>query len=284
MAQWGNTDDAANSVLWGVTGFNGAPNTSNRTAFYGNVTEGAWITGVAVGQFAADTTELGVGNGPVSQVIITDAGTGYNSTSYSAITGGGGSSANVTFGATLGKLTSATINNGGSSYESNPTITIQAPPLRVFNGNTAVTSNSTTGAFIAFASANSIFSVGDEVRYAGNATSTPVTLSENRSYYIAFANTTGWKLADYAGGANINFAAASGDNTTAGDATLQGTTATAVAVVGGASNKGISHAGWVVRKVGTGGRAGRVQYETLVAMGSLANDGSDDTILPDSNT
>ena len=30
-----------------------------------------------------------------------------------------------------------------------------------------------------------------------------------------------------------------------------------------------AHAGWVLRTEGTGGRAGRVQYETLVAMGSL---------------
>lgn len=40
------------------------------------------------------------------------------------------------------------------------------------------------------------------------------------------------------------------------------------------------HAGWVLRKEGTGGRAGRVQYETLVAMGSMTGDG-EDTILPD---
>jgi hypothetical protein len=30
-----------------------------------------------------------------------------------------------------------------------------------------------------------------------------------------------------------------------------------------------AHAGWVIRTEGSGGRAGRVQYETLVAMGSL---------------
>jgi hypothetical protein len=56
--------------------------------------------------------------------------------------------------------------------------------------------------------------------------------------------------------------------------------------------KGIPHAGWVLRTEGTGGRAGRVQYETLVAMGSLGStntafgtaasvpDASDDAILP----
>lgn len=41
------------------------------------------------------------------------------------------------------------------------------------------------------------------------------------------------------------------------------------------------HAGWNIRKVGTGGRAGRIQVETLVAMGSVYGDGSDDTFYPD---
>ena len=39
--------------------------------------------------------------------------------------------------------------------------------------------------------------------------------------------------------------------------------------LGGGANKGVAHAGWVLRTEGSGGRAGRVQYETLVAMGSL---------------
>ena len=41
------------------------------------------------------------------------------------------------------------------------------------------------------------------------------------------------------------------------------------------------HAGWVLRKTGSGGRAGRVHVETLVAMGSMTGDGSDDTPYPD---
>lgn len=40
------------------------------------------------------------------------------------------------------------------------------------------------------------------------------------------------------------------------------------------------HAGWVLRKVGTGLRAGRVTYETLVAMGSMSGD-AEDTTFPD---
>ena len=40
------------------------------------------------------------------------------------------------------------------------------------------------------------------------------------------------------------------------------------------------HAGWVLRTEGSGGRAGRVQYETLVAMGSMTGDG-EDSVFPD---
>lgn len=34
----------------------------------------------------------------------------------------------------------------------------------------------------------------------------------------------------------------------------------------------IAHTGWVLRTAGTGGRAGRVHYETLVAGGSITGD------------
>lgn len=55
---------------------------------------------------------------------------------------------------------------------------------------------------------------------------------------------------------------------------------------------GIPHSGWVLRTVGTGGRAGRVQYEVLSAMSSLGStntaygtpavvpDAGDDAVLP----
>ena len=49
-----------------------------------------------------------------------------------------------------------------------------------------------------------------------------------------------------------------------------------------AGNRGHApHSGWVLRKEGTGLRAGRITYETLVAMGSISTDGSDDTWFPD---
>ena len=61
--------------------------------------------------------------------------------------------------------------------------------------------------------------------------------------------------------------------------------ATAVASLGagvdGSTGTTLTHAGWVRRTVGTGGRAGRVQQEVLVAMGSITGDQSDDIQYPD---
>jgi len=46
----------------------------------------------------------------------------------------------------------------------------------------------------------------------------------------------------------------------------------------------VTHAGWVLRTEGQGGRAGRVQYETLVAMSSITgDDNKDESIFPEDN-
>jgi len=282
MAQWGKTDIYTNSVSWAVAGFNKTANTgagSNQQAFYNNVTPDAFVQNITAGQFGVDTTEIGVGSGAVAQVTITNAGTGYGATINSVITGGGGTGANVGFSATVGKLTSSTINNGGSSYETNPTVTIPAPPATTFNANSAVTAGTGGGAnsTIALSSAAS-FAANDAVTYTVAAGNTAISgLTSGTKYYIQFANATVVALSSAPGGSRITLT----KGLTQTGHTLQGDTATAVAVVGGAFNKGVSHAGWVVRTVGSGGRAGRVQYETLVAMGTITSDGSDDTVLPD---
>jgi hypothetical protein len=57
MANWGNTDDAANSVLWATTQAKLTPNTVNQTALYGNTTADAFITGETLGQFGVSGGE-----------------------------------------------------------------------------------------------------------------------------------------------------------------------------------------------------------------------------------
>lgn len=57
MAQWGNTDDAANSTNYAAAQVKLTPNTVNQTALFGNTTQDAFITGVAVGQFGVSEAE-----------------------------------------------------------------------------------------------------------------------------------------------------------------------------------------------------------------------------------
>jgi len=58
MAQWGNTDDAANSVIWASESVNQPANTANRNALFGNTTANAYFDGVTVGQYGVDTDEM----------------------------------------------------------------------------------------------------------------------------------------------------------------------------------------------------------------------------------
>jgi hypothetical protein len=57
MAQWGNTDDAANSVLWAAAQLKVPANTDNQTALFGNTTADAFITGATIGQYGVDAAE-----------------------------------------------------------------------------------------------------------------------------------------------------------------------------------------------------------------------------------
>jgi len=323
MSQWGRNDKSV-TVTTSTTKetSNGAPigvytlvkggggatahqgNTNGTRAntdknLFGNTTVGAFIPGVAVGVFGVDVNEAaGVVGGPIAETYLTYAGTGYGpskpTVTITATNGGTSGVVNTnvitTSGANRGRITALNIQTGGSGYITNPTMTIAAPPLLIFNGNTAVNA---TNDIITITSANSKFQVGDGITYAGNVTSTPTGLTDSTKYYVSFANTTVLALSTTVGGANVNIGKASGDGTTAGGATLRGETATGYVVSGGNKGTGITHAGWVLRTEGTGGRAGRVQHEVLVAMGSLGKqsaaygtaattaDASDDSILPD---
>jgi hypothetical protein len=118
---------------------------------------------------------------------------------------------------------------------------------------------------------------GDTVTYSVAESNTNITeLSNNASYFVVGANTVGVKLSATSGGNAIVLTPGISET----GHSLTGQTATAAAVVSYAG-RGVPHAGWVLRTVGTGGRAGRVQYETLVAMGSITGD-SDDTVFKDS--
>lgn len=276
MSQWGSSDAASNSVIWAPANKKQAPTRTNANLMYGNTTSNAYGDGQIVSMLAVDRIESGVGAGGIIRINITNAGSGYSANATVTISGGGGDDGAANTTVTIGKVTAVSIANAGSSYETNPTVVIAAPTAVTFNGNSAISNTADT---IAITTANSIFVAGDKVTYAVAAGNTAANgLVSGSTYYISFSNTTTVALSDTKGGANVNLT--SGGPSETGHS-LTGETATGVAVVGGAKNKGVAHTGWVVRTEGTGGRAGRVQYEVLVAGGIVTDNNSDDATLPD---
>jgi len=274
MAQWGNTDDAANSVLWATTAVNLTPNTDNQTALFGNTTASAFLNnGVAmqktVGQFGLDATEIAVSNASVVAYETTFAGSGYSANA--TVTVGGNATANGLN--TCGRLSVLAV-LAGNSYTTPPAVTVAAPTAQAFNANSAVT-NATDA--IAITTANSIFLPNDKVTYTVAAGNTALTnLTSGSQYFIKTSNTTAVTLSLTQGGDTIDLT----KGLTEAGHSLTGETATAVATISGVS-QGAAHTGWVLRTVGQGGRAGRVQYETLVAMGGNLSTDAEDTILKD---
>jgi hypothetical protein len=57
MALWANTDDAANSTIFAAAQVNKAPDTTERSALFGNTTADAYFTGVTIGQFGVSEDE-----------------------------------------------------------------------------------------------------------------------------------------------------------------------------------------------------------------------------------
>lgn len=51
MAQWKNTDAAANSVIWAAGQLKTTANSANRDALFGNTTADATMSGQTVGMF-----------------------------------------------------------------------------------------------------------------------------------------------------------------------------------------------------------------------------------------
>jgi hypothetical protein len=164
-----------------------------------------------------------------------------------------------------GKLSTYAFFNNGNTYNFVPTITVPAPAATTFNANTAVTTNGT----ITISSAGA-FRAGDQIKYYTAGGGTVLTgLANNSTYFVNFANNTVLALAA-TNSALPSDKIAIVPSATSENHTLQGITATAKATIGGgAGTNGVTHAGWVLRKSGTGGRAGRVTYETLVAMGTI---------------
>jgi hypothetical protein len=262
MALWSNTDANTSAPKYAVAGGLGV--SANGDILYGNTTPDVFVTGIELGVFGISPNET-VGTGNVSSIAITAAG--GDAYGLPAITITGANTTQATAKVNV-KITSVTIETQGTGYEVGNT-------FQVHTG-----SNTTTG----------VLTVND---VDGNGNITVISVTTPGDYFtIASANDNPLTVNTASGTgftANIRFGILSATVTAAGEDYNQATVgatfsangisdATASVTLDGqeATNRG-AHAGWVLRTEGSGGRAGRVQLETLVAMGSMTGDGDDDT-------
>lgn len=268
MPQWSTTDNAANSVFWAAAMFNLPANSSNRTSLYNNTTPNSIVNGAVIGQFAVGNNEIqGVGN--VISITLLSAGSGY--LTNTTVTVSGNATANARANGTTGKLINVNVVWVGSNYAAQPNVTIAAPPTMFFNANSDVLPGNA-----AIIVTNHVFQNNDVVRYGVAAGNTALgNLTPNATYFVVQANSTGLRLANTPSGNPIVIA----KGLTQNGHSFTGETGIAVATIGGGRGTGIAHTGWVIRREGTGQRAGRVSYEVLVA-GGIVDGTGDDSILP----
>ena len=226
----------------------------------------------------ADTIKL------ASNLTNAEAGTAIDFTGGSSNVGNNsqtltGDTATATATVSGGVVTGITVTDVGSDYQSTPTVTVEVPKMTIPTGNVNASSNVIT--FTAHG-----LSDGDQITYnqvGGGTLMTNVT--NGQTVFVRDKTDDTFKIAATEGGTAINIG--TGHNAQTFTIVTGATTATAVASTG-LGNDGdtntteLSHVGWVKKTVGTGGRAGRVHYETLVAASSISGDAADDIALPDS--
>ena len=226
----------------------------------------------------ADTIKL------ASNLTNAQAGTALDITGGSSNVGNNsqtltGTTATATATVSGGVVTGITVTAVGSDYQSTPSVTVEVPKMTIPTSAVNASSN-----VITFAGHG--LSDTDQITYnqvGGGTLMTNVT--NGQTVFVRDKTDDTFKIAATEGGTAINIG--TGHNAQTFTIVTGATQSTATASLG-LGNDGdtntteISHVGWVKKTVGTGGRAGRVQYETLVAASSISGDASDDIALPDS--
>ena len=177
-----------------------------------------------------------------------------------------------------GEVTAITVSNGGSDYQSLPAITVEVPKMTI--PTSAVNAGTNVITFTGHGLSDT-----DQITYnqvGGGTLMTNVT--DGQTVFVRDKTANTFKIAATSGGTAINIG--TGHNAQTFTIVTGATQATAVASQGlgsdGDTNASeVAHIGWVKKTVGTGGRAGRVHYETLVAASSISGD-AEDVATPDS--
>ena len=214
---------------------------------------------------------------------ITLTGTGNNAQTLEGI--------QATATATLagGKVTGITVTNVGSDYQALPSITVAAPGG---TGNLDLTDGAVNivadDEIVIPAALYAVLTTGDAMTYAQGGSGNHADLA-NGTVFFAIKSGTANKMSLATTYANaiagtkitLNAVAAGGTAHSFTGATASVTAIRGLGVDGDNDSRDVAHIGWVKKTVGTGGRAGRVHYETLVAASSISGD-AEDVATPDS--
>jgi len=246
-----------------------AKETDDSGSTFGDLTANTFALGSTLAYAQAGTATALSGTGHATQTFIGDTAT-------------------ATATLTVGKVSKIAIASVGSAYVAAPTVTIAAPATETIDAtDTDVVILADNEIVVASAFYGCIAS-GDPVTYAHGGGTAIVGLTTATGYFLIKSGTSNrvslaLTKTNATAGTKIAFTAVG-----VGTAhTLIGQTPTATATLGmgspgvttGASE--ITHVGWVKKTIGTGGRAGRVFYETLVAASSITGD-AEDLATPDS--
>ena len=299
MSLWGNLD-ASNNVpkqtdTVGNPGGNTPQVTSNGQVYYANTQIDAYAQETAVGIFgvsageqantlassnerqddASSATNLSakrgvpqhagwvlrkVGTGPLLQVDANAHAQHMNTfvtlSDGSGIAGSGASQGNVQIKVNSTFAVTEVVVNDGGNYANTPTITINEGPIKTITANAgAVGVNSTL--IIGQGGSGGVLGPGNGSGDHGNVRA-QVSISVNATGYILPGFITITNPGLYASAPNVN----------ANNQLIGGTSNAVFTVTLGDSNTVLT----IPEPGGMGGRAGRTQTETLVAMGSMTGD------------
>jgi len=276
MAQWQNTDDAANSVLWGPSQLKLPANSANRDALFGNTTGDAFVTGATIGTFGVDDDETTYDMFKIIGVVVgSNAGVDVlmttNATTAFVANGTGATNATANVESVI--ISSVAINAAGQAYVTGDIVSVDEGDGTL--ATLTVTANGTGNVTAVEILTPGYFANASDVP-AGDSTTTAVTGSGNSL------------VVDVEVGVGVMSMSEEGSYTTdptgAITLTAQADQTGANVVVTPTVSKfnaaqAVTHAGHVLVTQGSGGRAGRIQTETLVCVSSMSGD-ADDTLFP----
>jgi len=193
-------------------------------------------------------------------------------------------------GDNLGEVTRVDIAGAGSAYSSVPSVSLAAPATETINLNASGTLVDASADEITGSSGfYGAIKTGDKITYSSGTVAAPTGISNGAYFLIKSGTSNKFSLASTRENALEGTKISLTDDGADGNSTFIGETPTAVAALGlGVSGNTaldligsqVAHIGWVKKTIGTGGRAGRVHYETLVAASSISGD-SEDLVTPD---